>query len=71
MKLCLSCKLLVVIIIVIAGPVFAQTQLPYPDPVFQGKIGRTYEESKEDWPALPQPPEGAPNVVIILFNGAL
>jgi len=67
-KTSISCKILVVIIIAIVGPAFAQTQLPYPDPVFKGKIGRTYEESKEDWPALPQAPEGAPNVVIILLD---
>ncbi|MEH0157124.1 arylsulfatase [Limibacter armeniacum] len=43
-------------------------KVPYDDPKFKGKIGRTYKESEMDWPELPSPPEGAPNVVIILLD---
>ncbi|WP_108659502.1 arylsulfatase [Acuticoccus kandeliae] len=60
---------------VAAPPAFAQaplapdrTALPMPLPPFGGTIGRTYQESTGEWPALPTPPEGAPNVVIILLD---
>jgi arylsulfatase A-like enzyme len=35
---------------------------------FQGKIGRSYEESKEWWAPKVRPPEGAPNVIIFLLD---
>jgi len=35
---------------------------------FEGKIGRTFEESSAWWPALPKSPEGAPNVVIVVLD---
>jgi arylsulfatase len=35
---------------------------------FKGKIGRSYEESKEWWPEEVRPPEGAPNVIIFLLD---
>ena len=35
---------------------------------FEGKIAKTYEESEEWWPSSPKPPEGTPNVVIILLD---
>ena len=35
---------------------------------FKGRIGPTVTESKPWWPDLPQPREGAPNVVVILFD---
>jgi arylsulfatase len=38
------------------------------DPEFSGTIGETYLDSKEAWPELPKPPDGAPNVVIILLD---
>ena len=47
---------------------FDRTQLPMPEPPFQGTIGKTYQESEQAWPELPSPPEGAPNVVIILLD---
>ncbi len=43
-------------------------KIPYDDPEFNGKIGRTYKESKADWPELPSPPSGAPNVIVILLD---
>jgi arylsulfatase A-like enzyme len=45
-----------------------RTVLPMPLPPFGGVIGETYKESTPDWPKLPTPPEGAPNVVIILLD---
>ena len=35
---------------------------------FGGTIGETYEDSKAWWPPLPQAPDGAPNVVIVLLD---
>jgi arylsulfatase len=45
-----------------------RTKLPMPFPPFGGKIGKTYQESTSAWPELPKAPDGAPNVVIILFD---
>ncbi|WP_165190100.1 arylsulfatase [Caulobacter soli] len=45
-----------------------RSRLPLPEPPFQGVIGQTYLDSKEDWPAVPKPPEGAPNVIVILLD---
>jgi arylsulfatase A-like enzyme len=42
--------------------------LPLPTPPFKGVIGPTYKESREDWPRLPAPPKGAPNVVVVLLD---
>jgi arylsulfatase A-like enzyme len=39
------------------------------DQEFKGKMAKKYEDSKEWWPELyPLPPEGAPNVVLILLD---
>ena len=43
-------------------------RLPIPEKKFEGKIGRTTEESKPDKPTIITPPEGAPNVVIVLLD---
>jgi arylsulfatase len=43
-------------------------KLPLPEPPFTGRIGKTYLESEAEWPKLPTPPAGAPNVVIILLD---
>lgn len=45
-----------------------RTRLPLPEPQFEGTIGTTYLDSKAAWPKLPTPPEGAPNLVIILLD---
>src|SRR4030065_1934121 len=34
----------------------------------KGKIGKSYEESKEWWPEAPKPKPGTPNVLIILLD---
>ena len=35
---------------------------------FEGEIGRTMAESRGWWPPLPAPPEGAPNVVMVVLD---
>lgn len=45
-----------------------RSRLPLAEPRFEGVIGPTYKESKEAWPKLPTPPDGAPNVVVILLD---
>src|SRR6266550_554551 len=47
------------------------SSLPRPDFHFPGNVGRTFEDS--DPPALPKvvrPPQGAPNVLLILIDDA-
>jgi arylsulfatase len=50
-----------------AGPASAASAAT---PVAAGHIGKTYAESREYWPAKPQPPAGAPNVLWILIDDA-
>ena len=45
-----------------------RTELPIPEPAFHGKIGKTFEDSKQDYPQPVTPPKGAPNVVLILID---
>ncbi len=45
-----------------------RSSLPLPEPPFTGTIAETYVDSVEAWPALPTPPEGAPNIVIIMLD---
>ena len=49
-----------------------RTVLPIPDPNFGGTIGRTLDESVPDWTInmTPSAPEGAPNVLLVLFDDA-
>ncbi len=35
---------------------------------FQGKIGNDWRDSEPWWPPVPAPPEGAPNVVLIVLD---
>ena len=35
---------------------------------FQGKVGNDWRDSEPWWPPLPAPPEGAPNVVLIVLD---
>ncbi len=44
------------------------SQLPKPDPRFQGEIGQTYKDSKPDYPQPLKAPEKSPNVLIILLD---
>jgi len=49
-----------------------RTVLPIPDRTFGGTTGRTIEQSVPDWSMIPgpQPPDGAPNVLIVLIDDA-
>ena len=46
--------------------------LPIPDPNFGGTVGRTLDASVADWTVnmTPSPPEGAPNVLLVLIDDA-
>ena len=35
---------------------------------FKGKIGRTFDDSTPWWPPLTTPPEGSPNILIVLLD---
>jgi arylsulfatase A-like enzyme len=47
---------------------FAQSQLPQPDPAFQGKVGETLAESQANYPQPVKAAKGSPNVLIILLD---
>jgi arylsulfatase A-like enzyme/uncharacterized membrane protein len=49
-----------------------RTVLPIPDRAFGGTAGRTLKDSIADWSMIPgpKPPEGAPNVLIVLIDDA-
>src|SRR5215813_966812 len=42
--------------------------LPKPQPPFRGVIGRKAKESKPDFPKAVTPPDGAPNVLLIMTD---
>jgi arylsulfatase len=46
----------------------AAQELPKPQPRFAGQVGRTYKESKPDFPQPVRAPTGAPNIVLILLD---
>ena len=35
---------------------------------FRGTAGKTVAESKPWWPEAPRPPDGAPNILVVLFD---
>ncbi|TWU19918.1 Arylsulfatase [Allorhodopirellula heiligendammensis] len=43
-------------------------ELPIPLSPFEGKIGKTYQDSVPDWQDPVSAPEGAPNVIVILLD---
>ena len=47
---------------------FMRDFLPIPEKKFEGTIGRTTDESKPDKPAIITPPDGAPNVVVVMLD---
>lgn len=51
------------LLVVTALTLHAQQSQPY-----QGKVGKTFDESTEWWPEPAKPPAGAPNVVWILLD---
>ncbi|MQA04152.1 MAG: sulfatase-like hydrolase/transferase [Streptosporangiales bacterium] len=40
------------------------------EPHFEGRIGRTYQDSTPWWPPRNEPPAGSPNVVLVLLDDA-
>ncbi len=58
----------VLICLAVSSTVVAQTQLPQPDPKFNGKIGETLDDSSASFPQPVKAPDGAPNVLIILLD---
>ena len=38
------------------------------EPVFGGRIGRDWRDSEPWWPPVPRPPEGAPNVLLVVLD---
>ena len=44
------------------------TQLPAPEPPFAGTISRLATESTPDRPTITRPPDGAPNVVLVMLD---
>jgi arylsulfatase A-like enzyme len=44
------------------------TQLPQPDPLFNGKIGATYADSTPNFPMPVKAAKGSPNVLLILLD---
>ena len=49
-----------------------RSRLPIPDPPFTGREGRTLADSTPDWSVVSgrRPPEGAPNVLVVLIDDA-
>jgi arylsulfatase A-like enzyme/uncharacterized membrane protein len=49
-----------------------RTVLPIPDKAFGGVAGRTLDSSVADWTIVagPRPPDGAPNVLVVLIDDA-
>ena len=45
-----------------------RTTLPIPLAPFEGEIGETYQDSTSDWQEPVAPPEGAPNIIVILLD---
>jgi arylsulfatase A-like enzyme len=52
----------------VALPGVAQDVLPRPEPPFQGRMGRTVEESTPDFPREVAAPENAPNILLVLTD---
>ena len=46
----------------------AQSQLPQPDPAFEGNVAETFADSTPSYPQPVKPPEGSPNVLLILLD---
>lgn len=62
--------LLVSLLPLAASPALAQDVLPPPAPPFTGTIHRTLAGSTPVYPARVRPPDGAPNVVVVLIDDA-
>ncbi|HET9647742.1 MAG TPA: arylsulfatase [Microlunatus sp.] len=53
-------------------PALDRSHLPIPDSTFAGRVGRTLAGSEPDWSIVRDvtPPEGAPNVLVVLIDDA-
>jgi arylsulfatase len=53
-------------------PDIDRTKLPIPDPPFKGTVNKTLDGSQPDWDLIGHvnPPEGAPNVLLVLIDDA-
>jgi arylsulfatase A-like enzyme len=53
-------------------PDIDRTKLPIPDPPFKGTVNKTLDGSRPDWDLIGhvRPPEGAPNVLLVLIDDA-
>ena len=51
-----------------AKPVADGAEIPRPSPPFKGMIGKTFKDSKQDFPQPFKAPKGAPNVLVILLD---
>jgi arylsulfatase len=56
----------------VAGEPIDRTRLPIRRPPFQGTVNRTLAGSEPDWGQIGHisPPEGAPNVLLVLIDDA-
>lgn len=45
-----------------------RTQLPIPAPEYEGKLAPSLDEAIPSWPDLVRPPEGAPNILLVLTD---
>ena len=52
----------------LGGGTSAQEVLPRPEPPFNGKIGRTYKDSRPDKIPITKVPAGAPNILVVLID---
>lgn len=64
----LGCLAPVAFAAVFAYTAAAQEVLPRPDQPYNGKIGKTFADSQQDFPQPLSAPNGAPNVVLILLD---
>ncbi|TWT35121.1 Arylsulfatase [Posidoniimonas corsicana] len=65
-------SLILFVFIVVAAPALAaepdRGKLPMELTPFEGKIGKTYQDSESDWQGPVPAPEGAPNIIVILLD---
>lgn len=66
----INTKILHVLLVISVFSTHALSQSSVHSPVYQGKIGKTVQESVEWWPEQKKAPEGAPNVIVFLLDDA-
>lgn len=59
---------MILVMLGVVAPAWAQDILPRPDPPFRGKIGLRPSDSVKDFPKEVTAPAGAPNVLVILTD---